>query len=72
MMAWFNSKGTNKIEDYQYLGKSKDTGNMKPGPVCTKIAQKGGGKQSLQVRMDEVPDAKITNAFAYALAETPE
>lgn len=72
MMAWFNKTGSNKIEDYEYLGKSKDKGDMKPGPVCKKIAQKGGGQQSLQVRMDEVPEAKIKNAFAYAISETPE
>jgi hypothetical protein len=63
-MLWYNEKATGKIEDYRYLGKSKDTGNMKPGPVCSKVAQQGGGKQSLQIRMDEVPDAKVRNAFA--------
>jgi hypothetical protein len=64
IMAWFNQNATGKMEDYVYLGKSKDTGNMKPGPILTKIAQKGGGKQSLQARMDEVPDAKFRNGFS--------
>ena len=72
MMAWFNKNGTGKMTDYEYLGKSKDTGNMQPGPVLTKIAQKGGGKQSLQARMDEVPDGQIRNGFAVELSDTPE
>jgi hypothetical protein len=72
MQAWFNPTASGKMADYVYLGKSKDTGNMKPGPVLTKIAQQGGGKQSLQIRMDEVPDAKVRNTFAVELSDTPE
>lgn len=70
-MLWCNTKGTGKMADYIYMGKSKDTGNMKPGPVLTKIAQTKGGDQSLQIRMDEVPDAKIRNAFAIEI-QPPE
>jgi hypothetical protein len=64
IMQWYNEAGDGKIENYKYMGKSKDAGNMKPGPVCTKIGQKGVKKQSLQIRMDEVPGARIMNAFA--------
>ena len=64
VMQWYNELGDGKIENYVYMGKSKDTGNMKPGPVCTKIGTKGVKKQVLQIRMDEVPGARIMNAFA--------
>ena len=37
---------------------------MKPGPVADKIDIKGGKDESLQIRMDEMPDAQINNAFA--------
>jgi NedA-like, galactose-binding domain len=72
MMAWYNKGATGKMVDYVYLGKSKDTGNMKPGPVCTKISQLGGGNQSLQIRIDERADAKVRNTFAYACKTVPE
>jgi hypothetical protein len=68
---WCNPKGTGKIADYIEMGSSKDKGNMKPGPALTKIAQTKGGDQSLQIRMDEVPDAKIRNAFAVEI-QAPE
>lgn len=61
---WYNATATGKAEDYTLLGISKDTGNMKPGPVADKIDIKGGKPQSLQIRMDEVPNATIRNAFA--------
>lgn len=60
---WYNAKGSGKIEDYVLLGGSKDTGNMSPGPVCDVIDHKGNNPQSLQIRMDERPDAQIRNAF---------
>ena len=67
MKLWGKPKGkdaSNKFEDYVYMGMSRDTGNMSPGPVLTKIGMKGAKLQRLQIRMDEVPDAKIRNAFA--------
>ncbi len=67
MMLWGKPKGkdtSNKFEDYVYMGMSKDTGNMKPGPVLTKIGMMGSKLQRLQIRMDEVPQAKIRNAWA--------
>lgn len=61
IMLWARPK--DKTE-YVYMGKSRDTGNMKPGPVLVKVGMKGSTKQTLQIRMDEVPDAKIRNPFA--------
>jgi hypothetical protein len=74
IMLWAKPKGkeTNYFGDYVYLGKSKDTGNMKPGPVLDVIGKLGSKKQIIQVRMDEAPDAKIRNAFAVEVTETPE
>lgn len=71
IMLWYNEAGTGKMKDYVLLGISKDTGNMTPGPVLTQIAQLGGGVQNLQIRMDEVPDSQIRNAFAVAI-QPPE
>jgi hypothetical protein len=74
MMLWAKPKGkdnSNTFADYIYMGKSKDTGNMKPGKPLTKIGMKGSTDQSLQIRMDEVPDAKIRNAWAIEI-EPPE
>jgi hypothetical protein len=73
VMLWAKPAGktTNTFADYVYMGKSKDTGNMKPGPVLTEIGMKGSKKQVLQIRMDEVPDAKIRNAFAVEI-KSPE
>jgi hypothetical protein len=67
VMLWYNEGATGKMEDYVLLGISKDTGNMTPGPVLTQIAQLGGGEQILQIRMDEVPESQIRNAFAVAI-----
>ena len=67
---WYAENPTGKFSDYRLLGISKDTG-MKPGPVADKIDIKGGKPQSLQIRMDEVPDAKIRNAFAVEI-QAPE
>ena len=67
MKLWGKPKGrdnSNKFTDYIYMGMSRDTGNMSPGPVLTAIGMKGSKLQRLQIRMDEVPDAKIRNAFA--------
>jgi hypothetical protein len=61
---WYNKDATGKMEDYVLLGGSKDIGNMSPGPVCDVIDEKGNNPQSLQIRMDERPDAQIRNAFA--------
>ena len=61
---WYNETASGKMADYKLLGTSKDTGNMKPGPICDIIGKMGSKNQSLQIRMDEVPDAQIRNAFA--------
>jgi hypothetical protein len=37
---------------------------MIPGPILDVIGKMGSENQSLQIRMDEVPDAQIRNAFA--------
>src|SRR4030095_7583314 len=74
MKLWGKPKGkdnSNKFSDYVYMGSSRDTGNMSPGPVLTKIGMMGSKLQRLQIRMDEAPDAKIRNAFAVEI-ETPK
>ena len=52
------------MDDDILLGVSKDTGNMRPGPILDVIGKTGSKNQSLQIRMDEVPEARIRNAFA--------
>jgi hypothetical protein len=64
IILWYNEKATGKMDDYKLLGVSKDTGNMRPGPILDVIGKMGSRNQSLQIRMDEVPDAQIRNAFA--------
>jgi hypothetical protein len=74
MKLWGKPQGkdnSNKFSDYVYMGMSRDTGNMSPGPVLTKIGMKGSKLQRLQIRMDEVPEAKIRNAFAVEI-EVPK
>lgn len=61
---YINPNPIDEPDNYIFAGESRDTGNMKPGPVCKKIAQQGGGKQSLQIRIDSAPDVQIRNAFA--------
>ena len=68
---WYNEGATGRFQDYVLLGVSKDTG-MKPGPVADKIDIKGGKDQSLQIRMDEVPDTQIRNAFAVEIEQPPD
>ena len=62
IMLWCKPK--DKTE-YVYMGKSKDTGNMKPGPALTKIGMKGSTKQVLQIRMDEVPERQNQECICY-------
>jgi hypothetical protein len=40
---------------------------MKAGPLLLMKGMKGSTKQVLQIRMDEVPDAQIRNAFAFEI-----
>lgn len=72
IMLWYNELGTGKIEDYVYLGKAKDDGTAKPGPVFDVIGKKGVKKQSLQVRIDEIPNARIMSAFAVEVQPPPD
>jgi hypothetical protein len=37
---------------------------MKPGPQFIQIGEQGKKTQQLQIRIDEIPNAKIMNAFA--------
>jgi hypothetical protein len=64
IMMWHSQTPNGNISSYEYIGKSKDTGNIKPGVPFTAIGTKGKKSQQLQIRIDEIPNAKIMNAFA--------
>lgn len=52
---------------WTFLGKIKDTGQLKPGPKLDKIGVKGSKTQQVQIRIDEAPDAKIYNGKVYEI-----
>ena len=65
MEVWGNAEG--KTDSWTFIGRKKDIGNMSPGPILTQIGMKGEKKQSIQIRVDNCPDAKMLGATAYEL-----